>query len=252
MISIRNLTVSYGETQVLDRVNLEVSDRDFVGIIGPNGAGKSTLLKAILGLIKPDSGEVVFTGPATIGYVPQLVHFENRFPIRVRDVVLSGALDPPIRPFHRYGKIERSMAEKWMKSLGIDQLARRLMHQLSGGQKQKVLIARALMRKPDILVLDEPTASIDASSRTEIFEILKTLNEDMAILLVSHDVGVISSYVKRIACMNIQLIDHNEPELDHDTIEKIYGCPVDLISHGDVPHRVLHVHEHAHKGGHSS
>ena len=255
-IEITNLSANYDKVTALSNVNLTVEEGDFLGIIGPNGGGKSTLLKVILGLVKPASGSVRVFGHSptdtdvSIGYVPQFSTFDKNFPINVEEVILMGRLRPESAYFHKYSSEDKQAAESVMQKLDLSQLRKRQIGMLSGGQLQRVLIARALAVKPKIIVLDEPTASVDSTSTLQIYEILKELNKEKTIILASHDMGAISSFVKNIACLNTSLYYHGGPSLSLDVVEKVYGCPVDLIAHGDIPHRVLHEHkEHEHKEG---
>lgn len=254
-IEIKNMSANYDNVTALSNINLTVEEGDFLGIIGPNGGGKSTLLKVILGLVKPSSGTVKIFGVSptenavSIGYVPQFSTFDKNFPISVEDVILIGRLRPDSAFFHKYSAEDRKTAEAIMQKLELSHLRKRQIGMLSGGQLQRVLIARALAVKPSIIVLDEPTASVDNTSTLHIYDILKELNKDITIILASHDMGAISSFVKNIACLNTSLYYHGEPSLSLEIVEKVYGCPVDLITHGDIPHRVLHEHgEHGHKG----
>lgn len=247
LIEINNASVCYGHVCALKNINLEVKEKEFLAILGPNGGGKSTLLKLILGFEEPIEGNVKIFGDKPknirnkIGYVPQFSKFNKGFPINVQEVILMGRLDKKIIPFFRFKNEDKNKAEYVMKKLGIYKLRKRQIGQLSGGQMQKVLIARALIMEPKILLLDEPTASLDASTKTDIYTLLKELNKDMTIILVTHDLEVVSTYVNSIACINKKLYYHGESKIDNDIIKKVYGCPVDLVAHG-VPHRVLAKH----------
>ncbi|MBS4538103.1 metal ABC transporter ATP-binding protein [Clostridium sp. D2Q-11] len=244
VIEVKDLSVDYGPVRALDNINLQVEKGEFLGIIGPNGGGKTTLLKVLLGLIKPNHGEVEINFKKPIGYVPQFSHFDREFPISVLDVILLGALEGKIKILHKFKKDQVKKAEEIMKSLGILEFKDRQISQLSGGQLQKVLIARALMVEPEVMILDEPTASLDANSKTEIYNLLKLLNKDKTILVVSHDMGVINSYIDTVACLNRNLHYHgDDTKLDQNVLEKVYGCPVELVAHGPTPHRVLKIHE---------
>jgi len=224
-----------------------VADGEFLGIIGPNGGGKSTLLKAILGLIPVETGTVQIYGEdvksrqTTIGYVPQFAALDRRFPITVLEVVLTGTLKNGLTPFHRYTVEDRDLARKTLSEVGIEALSGRQISELSGGEFQRMLIARALAVRPKLLLLDEPTASVDAASREQIYALLANLNQHMTIVLVTHDLLAVSSQIQRLACLNGRLVYHGEPELTQDVVNHLYGCPVDLIAHG-VPHRVLKEH----------
>jgi zinc transport system ATP-binding protein len=245
LISVRDVTFGYGREVVLDRVDLAIQPRDFLAIIGPNGGGKTTLLKVILGLLRPWSGDVDFNLPGgrnhgRLGYVPQFSTFDKNFPLRVEDVVLMGRLGAR-GLLRRYTREDRAAAAGALERLGLADLARDHVAEISGGQLQRVLIARALASEPDVLFLDEPTASIDAESRTTLRGLLEELNARIPVVVVTHDVTSIAPMVQRIACINRRLFYHGGPELSHEVLEEVYGCPVELVTHG-VPHRVLHSH----------
>jgi zinc transport system ATP-binding protein len=243
-IEIKDLTVYYNNTCALSGINLTVAKNDFLAIIGPNGGGKSTLVKSVLGIVKPQNGEIKIFGQrpekytVPIGYVPQFSHSIHDFPIMVIDVILTGRLQRGTGLFHRYSKKDYEIAENMLDKLNITHLKDRQISELSGGQFQKVMILRALATEPELLLLDEPTANIDNDSKTQIYEFLKEINRSVTIILITHDTAAISSYVKNVACLNKKLFYHGEIELDNDIIQKTFGCPVDLIAHG-VPHRVL-------------
>ena len=244
---MEDVWVQYNGVTVLEDITLSVQNRDFLGIIGPNGGGKTTLLKVILGLIKPNRGRVtVLGGPPEegrrfIGYVPQLTQFDREFPATALDVVLMGRLGRK-GLLRRYTEEDMEIAYKALESVEILDLKDRQVGKLSGGELQRVFLARALAADPKILLLDEPTASIDEPTKTELYELLKGLNREITIILVSHDIGVISSYVDKIACLNRRLFYHGSKEITAETIEETYRCPVELLAHG-VPHRVLKKHE---------
>jgi len=251
LISIKNLYAGYENETILQDVNLEMFPADFIGLIGPNGGGKSTLLKVILGLIPPQRGDVrvldmdVQRGRRFIGYVPQFVDSDRDFPISVWETVSLGLVSG-WSPFRRFTKQEKTRIEESLDVVGISNLSRKPMGKLSGGQRQRVFIARALVSDPKLLLLDEPTASIDPNVSQDVYELLERLNSKMAILLITHDMMAVSSYTKTIACLNRKLIYHNGKELTPEMLDSTYGCPVDLIAHG-LPHRVLPSHtEHTH------
>lgn len=247
-IEITDLSVYYGEDCALSGINLTIPEREFLAIIGPNGGGKTTLLKAILGLVKPESGQIkIFdetgqTARLAIGYVPQFSKFDRRFPINVKDVVLMGRMAGRSSILLRFNQQDEAVVDNLLEMLEIDNLKDRQIGQLSGGQMQRVLIARALAVQPRILILDEPTASVDSASKNKIYDTLQELNADMTIIIVTHDVGAVSSHIDKIACLNQELHYHGDAELTDELVEKVYGCPVDLIAHG-VPHRVLRGHK---------
>lgn len=246
VLRLENIWVQYNDLVVLKGINLTVKQSDFLGIIGPNGGGKTTLLKVILGLVKPSRGRVTFLGDRPqknrkyMGYVPQHSNFDREFPISVWDVVLTGRL-AKAGLFKRFSDRDEKAAAEALKKVGMFDLRQRQIGKLSGGQVQRVLIARALVTEPKILLLDEPTASIDSRSEKNLYELLKKLNVEIPVVLISHDIGVISSYVNKIACLNRRLYFHNSKEMTSDMLEATYDCPVDLIAHG-LPHRVLEKH----------
>ncbi len=246
-LKIRNLSVDYGRFRVLDDISLIVESGEFLGIIGPNGGGKSTLLKAVLGLIPFSRGDITLFGEKPLpgrrytGYVPQQSEFDRQFPINVEEVVLTGCLQGRFVPFHRYSATDKSYVAELLDEVGIFSLRQRQIGTLSGGEFQKMLMARAMAASPRLLILDEPTASVDVSSRTQIYDLLRELNKKMTIILVTHDLTAISSHVRSMACLNVKMHYHGEPELNETVIGEMYGCPVDLIAHG-VPHRILKEH----------
>lgn len=246
-VHVENLTVYYGQTAAITDVCLDVADGEYLGIIGPNGGGKSTLLKAILGLIPITTGEIKIYGSSIaqsrslVSFVPQFSSIDKMFPINLHEVVLSGKLKAGMTPFFRYSKQDKIEVEALLEKVGILELANRQIAELSGGEFQKMLIARALAVKPKLLLLDEPTASVDTNSSSQIYSLLADLNQDMTIILVTHDLLAISSQVHRLACLNNRLVYHGEPELTEGIVNTMYGCPVDLIAHG-VPHRMLKEH----------
>lgn len=246
-ISIENLTVSYGSTPALQNINLKIEEKEFLGIMGPNGGGKSTLLKAVLGLIPVLQGKITIMGKPQnegrklIGYVPQFSNMDRSFPISAIEVVLSGMLSDGLHPFFSFKPSHRDEAMHCLEKVNLKDLAKRQINDLSGGEFQRLLIARALATKPSMLMLDEPTANVDPSSTEQIYSLLTELNKNTTIILVTHDLMTIASNLKRIVCINHGIIYHGEPKLTEKIVNELYGCPVDLIAHG-VPHRVLGDH----------
>jgi zinc transport system ATP-binding protein len=246
-VRLKDIRVCYGDIPVLEDITLSIFQHDFLGIIGPNGGGKSTLLKVILGLVKPDSGSVsVFGKPpeqarSRIGYVSQHYAFDRDFPASVRDVVMMG-LYGKTGLFRRYNREDKTAVEKALER--VEMLAHRgkQIGRLSGGQQQRVFIARALVAEPKLLLLDEPTASIDPTMQTEFYELLEELKKNLTIVIVTHDIGAVSVYVDKIACLNRRLYYHGSKEITPEILEATYQCPVQLIAHGTVPHRVLKEH----------
>ena len=252
IVEINNVTFTYNGETAVENVNLEILQGDFMAIIGPNGGGKTTLLKLILGLLKPDTGDIRISGQspqkasASIGYVPQDVNINRSFPITAMDVVLMGKLTPKKR-WARKTSSNRQEALAALERLEMASLAEKKIGELSGGQCQRVFIARALVTQPQLLLLDEPTASIDTKGQAEFFEILKDINQDVTIAVVSHDLLAVSRYVKSVACVNRVLHYHNQAEITGEMLETMYPCtaddtcPVELLAHG-LPHRVLKDH----------
>ncbi len=247
LIDIRHLTAGYDENIVLSDVSLTIHDKDFIGVIGPNGGGKTTLLKAILGLLKPVKGEVVFHDCMTegshhrIGYLPQINNIDRKFPISVSEVVRSGLMSRK-RIIKRYDKKDLEFSGHLMEEMGIYEIRNKAIGELSGGQIQRALLCRALVNQPKLLVLDEPNTYVDNRFEKELYEKLRKLNENIAILLVSHDLGTISTYVKSIACVNYSLHYHPGNKITPELMEA-YECPIQIITHGKIPHTVLHTHE---------
>ena len=254
-IELHDVWLSFGRQSVLEGVELHLPCVEFMALLGPNGGGKTTLLRVILGLLKPDRGEVRVLGSTPerargrIGYVPQYARFDLTFPIRVIDVVRMG-VRRSIAPSKR---AQRTAALAALDRLESAELADNLIGELSGGQLQRVLIARAVAMEPEVLILDEPTASLDVRSAEAFYDMLKTLAEEMTLVLSSHDVTGVSARVDSVACINRQLYYHPTNEVAADTLAKVYGCPVEMIAHG-VPHRVLGEHpaEHDHSHGKDS
>lgn len=248
-IKIEHLYKWYDDNLVLEDINLNIHQRDFFGIIGPNGGGKTTLLKLILGLLTPDKGKITIFGDPPrkknshpIGYVPQYLDFDPAFPISVRDIVLMGRLEFRNKWIRRFTKKDKETVYETLSMVECEQLINKQFSELSGGQKQRVLIARAISSQPKILLLDEPTASVDTQTERGFYELLKKLHKELAIVIVSHDVGVISTYVEKIGCLNKKLITHETKEITRDMMDIMYNCPVEMIAHG-IPHRVLKKHD---------
>lgn len=234
-ITVDGLYVKYGRTPALAGVSLNIHEGDYLGIIGPNGGGKTTLLKAILGLVRPISGTIDIydkkpgrTGKL-IGYVPQTVALDRKFPITVKEVILTGRINQTFKPFYKFKKIDIEKVDELLNKVGIYKLKSRMISDLSGGEFQKMLIARALAVEPKILVLDEPTASVDASSRNQIFSLLSSLNSDMTIILVTHDLYAVSSYADSLACINGRLDYYGDTEINEEIIKNLYGFSFKMI-----------------------
>ena len=253
IVEIKNVWFAYNGQTVLEDVSLDIRQGDFIAMIGPNGGGKTTLLKLMLGLLRPNKGAIRVLGDPTakashhIGYVSQDVDINRSFPITAIDVVLMGKLEPGKR-WVKSSVQDRTDALDALERMEVADYASSKIGELSGGQRQRVFIARALVTQPKVLLLDEPTASIDTKGQAEFYRLLKTLNKDIPILVVSHDLVAISTYVKSVACVNKRLHYHNQAEITGEMLEEMYPCtdeevcPVELIAHG-LPHRVLKHHQ---------
>jgi len=245
IVSLKNVEVYFNSIPVLESISLSIKQNDFLAVIGPNGGGKTTLLQVILGLIKPSKGEVkVFgenpkEGRKLIGYLPQYTFFDLNFPMSVFDVVLMGRY---WRIFRNYSKEDKKAAFNALKTVDMLEFKDRQIGKLSGGQLQRVFVARAIVREPKLLLLDEPMASIDPEMQKSFYNLLSELKKKMTIVLVTHDIGVVSTYVEKIACLNRRLFYHGPIEGGLKKLEEVYKCPIELIAHG-VPHRVLGRHE---------
>lgn len=258
---LQAVTCGYRENRVLREAHLEIPPGGILGLIGPNGAGKSTVLRLLLGLMDPVSGKVEVLGEkprsarSRVGYVPQSLVLERDLPGTLEDLVLAGFLglrragSAPTAP-----QLER--ARGWMERLGVVDLRKRKLSELSGGQLQLGLVARALVREPELLLLDEPTANADARAQGIVFSLLDEFCQERTAVVVSHDVGVLARSVRSIACVGAgTIVHHGTREIPQDALEAAYGCPVELIAHGH-PHRVLSEHgpechhDHASCGGH--
>ena len=236
IIEYKNVSFSYGQVPVLQEINLVIHEEEFFALIGPNAGGKSTMLKLLLGVLTPDRGTITIYGQSPagvmtrIGYVPQFPTYRRDFPISVMDVVIMGRLGVS-STLGSYGKKDHACAGLAMAALELDGIAEKQVSTLSGGQIQRMLIARALAGEPDILILDEPTTNIDVRAEEDIFTLLKKYNEHMTIIVVSHDIGFISAYVHRVGCLNRTLVCHNTEDISGKTIEELYGAPVKMIDH---------------------
>lgn len=240
LVELQDIWAGYGQDAVVREVNLKIHDKDFIGVIGPNGGGKSTILKTILGINLPMRGKII-KGDIRIGYLPQINNFDKQFPITVQDVVLSGLMGDK-RKMLWPGKREKEQAHQLLSFAGMERYMRRPIGELSGGQMQRVFLCRAIIGNPKLLILDEPGTYVDKNFETDLYRLLPELNEKMAILLVSHDVGTISSVVKTIACVNGRLHYHPSNKISHEILRS-YNCPVEIIAHGTIPHRILKTHD---------
>ena len=237
VIEIKDLTFAYEKDIILENINLTVDPLDFLAIIGPNGGGKSTLLKLMLGLLKPQKGSIRIYGKppsktlSLIGYVPQNTNVNTDFPIKVIEVVLMGHVGEK-KPFFGYGKDEIACAMGALSQVGMQDFAQSKIGDLSGGQRQRVMIARALCAHPKILILDEPTSSIDIKGQKEIYELLKMLNQTITVIVVSHDISVILEYANKAAHINKRLAFHDisdKQKTFHTHGDEEHFCEIELL-----------------------
>jgi len=239
ILEVKNLNVSLEQKTVLSNVTFSVDTNDFIGIIGPNGGGKSTLIKALLGLI-PFSGTVNWNIPLSeIGYLPQFNHhIDKKFPITVEEIILSGTMGSPFQK----DKIKCSeKLSQLLEQFNLQNLRKKSVGSLSGGEIQKTLLARSLISSPNLLILDEPTNFIDKQSEISLYELLSKLNNEIPIMIISHDLGVIPNYIKSILCINKTAHFHPSSQITEEVLES-YSCPIEMIAHGDIPHRILKSH----------
>jgi len=246
-LELRDVWLSFSRQVALEAVTLTLERGGFLGIIGPNGAGKSVLLKILLGLMRPDRGTVRVFGRSPeqsrglVAYVPQYARFDTAFPIQVLDVVSMGRMGAR-GAFGRARSEDRARAMAALEQLDVARLAQRQIGELSGGQLQRVLIARALVLDAPLLLLDEPTANLDAHIAGELYELLRGLTPERSVVLVGHDIGVMYRYVGSVACLNRRLHHHGSSDVPQEVLDETYGYPVDVLVH-DHTHRVLGSHE---------
>ena len=246
IVTLKNVTVRYENTIALQNASLNIYSDDFIGIIGPNGGGKTTLIKAILGIIDY-SGEISLdaslyrNSERLIGYLPQQSNFDRSFPISVIEVVMSG-LQSEKGFFHKYTKQDRHKAMQLLDIAGVADVANKSIGEISGGQMQRALLCRAIIAEPKLLILDEPTNFVDNRFENELYTLLRKLNEQMAIVMVSHDIGTITSSVKSIVCVNRTVHRHDSNIITQEQLDN-YNCPIQIVSHGHIPHTVLAHHD---------
>ena len=237
VIDIKHLSFAYEKQMILKDINLNVEEKDFLAIIGPNGGGKSTLLKLILGINTLKKGSISVLGKepskslTQIGYVPQNTNINTDFPIKAIEVVLMGHVSEK-KPLFGYGKDEVLCAMGALAQVGMEDFAQTKIGSLSGGQRQRVMIARALCAHPQILILDEPTSSIDITGQKEIYELLKMLNESITIIVVSHDISVILEYANKVAHVNKTLSYHDisdKKQTFHTHGNDGHFCEIELL-----------------------
>jgi zinc transport system ATP-binding protein len=241
-VELEDVAFRHGEVLVLDGINLTVAPGDFLGIIGPNGSGKTTMLRIMLGLLAPERGTVRLFGHAPsafrqwgrLGYVPQRAMLDPSLPATVHEVVATG-LVPALGLFRRVGAAERARIMEVLGQVGMAAHAGARIGALSTGQQQRVLIARALVSNPELLILDEPTGGVDPETQTSFYALLQHLNREreVTLVLVSHDIGVVAKEVTKLACLNRRLIFHGPPGdfLSDAALTALYGPSVHVVSH---------------------
>lgn len=234
LIEITDLKASYDGRTVLNRVNLTVYEKDFLGIIGPNGGGKTTLVKCILGLHKPDRGNIQFFKDGEkkrnirMGYLPQYNSIDRKFPISVYEVILSG-LSEQKSLFRRYNSTHHEQVRYTLSQMGLEGLEKQAIDQLSGGQLQRVLLGRALVSNPDVIILDEPDTYIDQRFESKLYSLLEEINQERAIMLVSHDIGTVLKSAKTIACVNETVHYHPHTEIPTGWLEEHLSNPINMF-----------------------
>jgi len=234
-VELRGVTFGYGPTAVLDQVDLCVQRLDALCIVGPNGGGKTTLLKIILGLLRPDRGEVRLLGenPALtrhrVGYVSQQIVCDMQYPVSVLDVAQMGELRPIGAAWQRKKRRERALSA--LDEMGVADLHGHQFAEISGGQRQRVLIARALLCDPEILLLDEPTANVDVQVEARLFEALRDLNKRVTILMVSHNARLVSSLVHHVVCVDHQVAVHPTEEVSEALVSGVYSGLFRMVRH---------------------
>ncbi len=248
VLDVEHLVVERGGHVVLDDISFTLYAGDVAAVIGPNGGGKTSFLMTILGLLQPAAGSIAIFGkpPAEarsrIGYVPQMHTFDFAYPMTVLDMVLSGRLGHIPGLIKRYRIEDYAAARRALAAMDLSGYEDRPIANLSGGEQQRVVISRALAGEPELLILDEPTVYVDGPTGERLMGLLEELRHTMTILMVTHDVGAMSGHVNRVACLNRKLYTHDSDTITGDMVAAAYGCPVELITHGTVPHRVLQEH----------
>ncbi|MGB0290220.1 MAG: metal ABC transporter ATP-binding protein [Opitutales bacterium] len=243
VICLEGVHFAYGSQFALEDADFDIHAGESVCMVGPNGGGKSTLIKLMLGLLKPDAGRVLLFGEAPlrtrhkVGYVPQLTEFDPLFPISVLEVCLMGSLNG--RSFGFTGRAEQGRARALLDSMELGGLARAPFSSLSGGQRQAVLVARAMMAEPELLLLDEPTAHVDVASAARLMEGIRALGEDMTVLMVSHDLSFVARTVPKVICVNRCVHVHPTAELSSEVLNQLYGHELRMVQH-DYEHRDSH------------
>lgn len=236
LIELENVTCRYGRDPVLIDVDITVRPGDFFGVVGPSGSGKSTLLKAMAGAVHPVAGRIVRPRSTAIGYVPQVETVNWFFPVTVREAVLMARIGGRRVPWS--SKEDVRQADRVLERLGLGELSNRHIRELSGGQQQRVFVARALLRRPDLLLLDEPTSGVDVRTRHDVMHLIHELHhEGIAIVLTTHDLNGIASHLPQVVCLNREVVAVGRPRqvITPDVLERTYGAAMEVLVHGGMP-----------------
>lgn len=245
ILELEKVTAGYGNQVVLSNISLTIHDHDFIGVIGPNGGGKTTLLRVMIGELSPMAGNIRYFVQESsqynlIGYLPQVMQYDRQFPISVLDVVLSGNMAGN-RLLRKVIQADKEKAMQLLERVGVAHLYNKSVGELSGGERQRILLCRSIISSPRMLILDEPDTFVDNKFEHDLYELIRELNERMAVVMVSHDIGTICANVKTIACVNRSLHYHPSNIITEQQLAA-YDCPIQLITHGNVPHTVLKKH----------
>ena len=235
LVRLERVTCRYGAEPVLVNVDLTVSSGEFVGVVGPSGSGKTTLLRTLMGSLPPLVGRVERRPGVSVAYVPQTETVNWNFPVTVGECVLMARRG---RTLPWPSQEERADVSRILERLGLGGLERRHIRQLSGGQQQRVFIARALLRRPQLLLMDEPTAGVDVKTRHEVLHLLHELNDDgLAIVLTTHDLNGVAAHLPLLVCLNREVIAAGKPGevLTPEVLELTYGAPMDVLEHAGMP-----------------
>ena len=235
VLNFKDVCFAYEQREVLHNINMQIKKKDMVAVVGPNGGGKSTLLKLALGIIRPIRGEVELFGKpingqiTRTGYVPQSLMYDDSFPVNVMDVVLMGRAERHVCGL--YNRADRAAAMQALEEVDLAPLARRSFSQLSGGEKQRAMIAQALASEPEIIFLDEPTANVDSIVENKIYDLLAELNQRITIVVVSHNLNVVTRYASHLACINHVLSYMDMTQMPPDILQSIYHGNMLVLQH---------------------
>ena len=240
VITLKDVCFSYNKREILHNINISIPGTSMTAIVGPNGGGKTTLLHLILGILEPDRGQIELLGSSPkmsrskVGYVPQKLEIDKDFPVSCSDVVRMGLLTPT--KGRARGKAANDSIAQAMDSTGVAHLSKQAFSKISGGEHQRVLIAKALVGNPELLLLDEPTANVDPRSEHELYELFHSLNERISIVFVSHNLNVVSHNVSHVVCVNHTAAVHPIQDVLESTFTELYGGKLAVIHHGDSCH----------------